>query len=340
MLNTKLLPILPGANKKVISVGSRLPSEIMRILDNFKSDCDTVVLTNGDVWRYFSAEEEIFNHPNLANKNVFLTSMGYTNEYRGNNHWHISFPFFYFNRQIIPFAEKSQNLERGFGCLNHRPALHRLILGTKLFKNDLLKHMIFTQSQYNRRDQKSGDLAVNGLESEILSAISGFDEYKKCLPIIWDHDDYDKWLVRGNEFRESCEHPAYTDTYCNIVTEAECEEIPYSDNVNLPVVTEKSYKPFIAGQIPIMLAAQGHVAYFKSLGFEMMEDLLPKDYDKINTLEKIDAIINVVANGTEYIKDFYFSHLNEIKHNYDLVSSDKVDNLILQNIKDIINGRS
>jgi len=54
-------------------------------------------------------------------------------------------------------------------------------------------------------------------------------------------------------------------------------------------------------------------------------------------LQKVDAIVSTVAKGHEFAKDFYFSHLPEIQHNYELVNSDKVDNLILQRIKDMLN---
>jgi hypothetical protein len=85
-----------------------------------------------------------------------------------------------------------------------------------------------------------------------------------------------------------------------------------------------------------MLTARGHVAYFKSLGFEMMEDLLPAGYDQMNVPQKISAIVAIVSKGNKFIEDFYFSHLKEIQHNYQLINSSKVEELILQNIKDIL----
>ena len=134
----------------------------------------------------------------------------------------------------------------------------------------------------------------------------------------------------------SINHDAYTKAYCNIVTESECEEYPYSRNINLPVVTEKSYIPFRSGQVPIMLAACGHIAYLKGLGFEMMEDLLPMGYDQMPVLQKIENIITIVAKGKDFIEDFYFNHLREIKYNYALINSTKVEELIIKRIKDIM----
>ena len=163
-------------------------------------------------------------------------------------------------------------------------------------------------------------------------------DYLKILPVLWNNK-----MDAIND--HSVNHPAYRDAYCNIVTESEAAtdiELIEStvDYGHLQVITEKSYKPFISCQIPVILACKGHIRYLKSLGFEMMEDLLPSGYDDMYYLDKITAIGNLVNQGHDYIKEFYFSHVREIEHNYELVTSDKVDNLILQNIKDIINGRS
>jgi hypothetical protein len=132
-------------------------------------------------------------------------------------------------------------------------------------------------------------------------------------------------------------HAAYRDAYCNIATESECEEFPYYRDINLPVITEKSYKPFASRQIPIWLAARGHLNYLKGLGFEVMEDLLPNNYDNLQTPDKVMAIVELVKQGTEFIKDFYFSHTREIQHNYELFNSDVVEKLIVQRITDTIN---
>ena len=51
---------------------------------------------------------------------------------------------------------------------------------------------------------------------------------------------------------------------------------------------------------------------------------------------KIENIITIVTKGKDFIEDFYFNHLREIKHNYELINSTKVDDLVLQNIKDIL----
>jgi hypothetical protein len=85
-----------------------------------------------------------------------------------------------------------------------------------------------------------------------------------------------------------------------------------------------------------MLAPRGHIDYLKGLGFEMMEDLLPMGFDQMPVLQKIENIITTVAKGKDFIENFYFNHLREIKHNYELINSTKVEELVYKRIKDII----
>ena len=210
--------------------------------------------------------------------------------------------------------------------------MHRTLLGYQLYKNKLLDDIMFSQNVFDNAHA----LTRASQDAKILN-LENFEEYRNLLPIRAQMEI----IPEGQAFRGAhnsavLTHPAHTKAYCNIVTESECEEYPYSRNINLPVITEKSYKPLRAGQIPIMLAARGHIAYFKSLGFEMMEDLLPAGYDQMNVPQKISAIVAIVSKGNKFIEDFYFSHLKEIQHNYELINSSKVEELILQNIKDVL----
>jgi len=317
-----------------INIGSRPPDQIFNILDTTEIISDCVLLFNGDVWRYFDAEQDIFNHPALSGKTVFLQTLGYTNTKYNELHYHISYPEFYFartkNTNILPLAN---NLKYGFSCLNNTLSIERFILGYNFYESNLLDNIIFSQNL--RFSENTFARLEEDLDDEYNELdLPNFYEYKKLLPISYYEDTTDHGKIARDH---AVDHPAFKDAYCNIAVESACEEYPYERNINLPVITEKSYKPFRARQIPLMIGARGHYAYLKSLGFEMMEDLLPSGYDVMPFLQKVDAVVSTVAKGQEFAKDFYFSHLMEIEHNFDLVNSDKVDNLILQRIKDILN---
>lgn len=327
-----LLGVLPDNNKKVIDISSQFPTDILKHLDQIANSVDSVVLTNVDVWRYFDFHETIFNHPNLQDKQIFLQTLSYTNKKINNRCWEISYPLFYWTmeKSTDQFVAKPNNLAHGFSCLNNTNNTHRTLLGYLLYENNLLGDIIFSQNIVN------DGYAITRIseDSKILNLVN-FEKYKRLLPIR-STEPIDSVTKLNFVNDHSINHNAYTKAYCNIVTESECEEYPYSRNINLPVITEKSFKPLMSGQIPIMLAARGHIAYLKSLGFEMMEDLMPAGYDQMAVVEKINSIIDIVSRGKDFIKDFYFDHLTEIQHNYALVNSNKVEHIILQRIKDVL----
>jgi len=324
-----------------ISISSQSPDQILDTIDTTEIISDCVLLLNGDAWRYFDSEQDIFNHPALSGKTVFLQTLGYTNKKYNDFHYHISFPSWYWTRILRDekFAPLSSNLEYGFSCLNNVTSIHRFILGHNFYINNFLDDMIFSQNLLGEHlDRLEEDL--NDEYSEL--DLPKFHGYKNLLPIILKEEEHNGPI----DFKYHKGRPgwlthftlsAHTNAYCFICTESDIEEYPYNRNNNLPVVTEKSFKAFQTRQLPLILGARGHYAYFKSLGFEMMEDLLPSGYDDMPFLQKVDAIVSTVAKGHEFAKYFYFSHLPEIQHNYELVNSDKVDNLILQRIKDMLN---
>ena len=316
---SQLVNILPG-RVQVIDISSNTPPEIFQKLNSFHSACDTVLLKNYDVWRYMEYENEIFNHANLAGRNVFLQYMGYTNHRVSERHWKISFSFSYYIREPDVLPIKEHGLPFGYGCLNNYPSVHRVMLGHALWYNNLLPQVIFSQNN-------------NGaMDADVFNTLPDFETYRSMLPIRWEHErDID------NFFRDhKLAHPAFNEAYCNIITESEIAAVPYYQDVDLPIISEKTFKAYRSCQIPMALACRGQVEYTRGLGFEPMEDFAPLGFDQMGPLEKIEAIVKTVGQGREYAESYYFDHLREIQHNVRLVQSDQVDQLILQRIKSML----
>lgn len=327
-----LLQVVPGQE---INISSQPPDQILTRLDSCHINQNTVIFTNGDVWRYSDRLEEISRHPKLLTKKVILQTPGYTNTKFNDRLYEISYPVFYWCKvtSTDAFAPMDQNLKYGFSCLNNNNNIHRTLLGYKLYSNNLLSDMIFSQ---NLRDSFYTNRVLEDI-NELNLDLDSYQDYLKLLPIIHSSESHIKNFDARNYSPGSINHEAYHNAYCNIVTESECEQYPYSQDINLPVSTEKTYKPFSSKQVPLMLVARGHIEYLQGLGFELMTDLLPPGFDNMPVLQKIDRIVDIVKQGREFIKDFYFSHLKEIQHNYELINSDKVEKIILQRIKSTLN---
>jgi len=321
--------LFPGSKKVIINGPTYDPEQFC--IDQFNKlpdNCDTVLFYTGDVWALHE-NKRIFRHPNILDKTFFLIGQGYQNRQLGPRQFEIASHSFYFSRHVEPMQIKPRGLDKGFGCLNNRASFARLLLGYKLWLNGLLTDMIFSQSTFD-----AWWTSLNQSPPEIVSTLQYFDLYQKLLPIKTDND-IDPRLFAGDH---SINHKAHRETYCNIVTETESGDDIYRtlSVKKLEIITEKTYKPFISCQIPLILACPGHLQCLKEFGFEMMEDLLPAEFDSLGAWDKIDAITKIVSLGPEYIENFYFDHIREITHNYELVSSDKVGQQILSNIKNFI----
>lgn len=303
-----------------IGASSEFPDNIISRIK--KAEHDTVIVYNGDPWRYRKEIESV-----NTDKKVFLLHSGHENTVYKNGMVEISVPDAYFVRQRTdaPFVPLDTDLSYGFSCLNNRVAIHRTLLGCKLLARDLLKTLIYSQGVFDYSEF---------WETEFPETVpDNYYEFKK----MWPYKTIDEKEFNGSGIEgQLVEHPAFHQAYCHIVTETETEEFPYDRNINLPHVSEKSFKPFISKQIPVLLAPRKQIAYLEGLGFEMMRDFLPDNFDDLNTMDRIDAIVDLVAKGKEYAKDFYFSHIPEIKHNYELVNSDKVEQLILDRLRDFV----
>jgi len=318
-----LFDYLPG-NIFLINVSSKTPAEIVDQFDQmFRTKIvppnSTICLINGDVWRY-SNHTEIFDHVLLQDKLVFNVTLGYENKKIKDKVWQLSWPWCYFSilRKNKPKTIKT-TCNYGISCLNNKPSSHRLLLGYNFYKNNLLDDIIFSQNNAPWFDGL--------MDLEFLEKIDDFNNYQNLLPITYQEPPTD-YQVFAND--HSINHPAYIDAFCNIVTES-CEIDP-----GLQVNTEKTFKPFIAAQIPVFYACPGHLPYLTDLGFEVMENVIPGGYDHLGMDERIQKIIWLVKQGKHYIEDFYAQHIREIQHNLELVYSSNVEKKILSNIHNVI----
>lgn len=325
-----LKEILPK-HSVFLNISCLFPDEIEKLIDSNLKLSNCLILFNDHVWRY----SKHFSEKNY-NAKIIIVTIGYENLKYSDNYVEISYPSWYFQRsKSISVHDKQRGLNYGFGCLNNRTSIERILLGYSLFKEKLLDNIIFSQNLYPHHEAER-NLNIFFEHPFIFEYFdfSRYDEYRSLLPIIAENE---KRYQSPFTLDHTIQHNAYLKTYCNIITENECESWPYYQNENLPVITEKSYKPFLSKQIPLYLAARGHLRYLKKYGFETMDDFVPRNYDNFNTIEKIKAIVEIVKLGKEYVEDFYFSHLREINHNYQLVLSDKVESIIKQELVEFLN---
>jgi len=310
-----LLQLLPGKNKIRVGLSSRHPFEIIECLTQLSS-YDTILLTQTDVWRY-GADKTLIEFFESKPQKFYISTLGYQNKKICNNAYELAHDTFWFSKSNTELNLKPANSTLGFGCLNRMPRFHRTMLGLKLWQSNLLNKLV-----YSLNDVSEG---TSYLQTQLLNE-PGWEEFANQVPF--------KYLDSDGVFNDhSTLHPAYS-TYCNIITESETEYFGYNEKYPTPVITEKSWKPFLSCQIPVYLTAQGHLKYLNKFGLELFEHILPSGYDDMDTFAKIKAIVDLVANCD--IKDVYFENIDGIQHNHELVTSDKIGQQIVAEILDFV----
>lgn len=96
------------------------------------------------------------------------------------------------------------------------------------------------------------------------------------------------------------DHPKIQGALFNIITETAYESnahIKKSQEHPLPGMSEKTFKAFILGQIPVWAAPYKSVECYRQLGFDVFDDIIDHSYDNtVDPEKRITQIINVIKN--------------------------------------------
>jgi hypothetical protein len=182
------------------------------------------------------------------------------------------FPFWaiWSSHRVINYNESPKKYK--LSCLNGTPWEHRKLIYLGLSQKLYFKDMIFTFG--NRKGYQSfpSDLKLTSEEQENFSQLS-------TNVTFLDSDSSFDIDVTTN-------HPAYTDSYLNLVTETNI----FTDT---PMLSEKTFKPILAGQLFILLAAPGAVQFLRDVGLDTFDDIIDHSYDNVVDIrDRLQQILN------------------------------------------------
>jgi len=201
-------------------------------------------------------------------------------------------------------------------CLNRFPFPHKVYVYFKLmsenYDNKNLISFYGLKDPYNlQRQMDINDLWDIPVSIKNMIVNSGFLKEKCCVPEdnLWNND-------------HSILHPAFSDTYLNIITEStHCTTF----------FTEKTCKPLCAGQLFLSPNAKNNVTALRHLGFEVFDSELDShSYDsEDNFITRIDKMFLLLSKIYTDIPDIYYKNFDKIKYNREYFLSDKfIDNLL------------
>jgi hypothetical protein len=126
----------------------------------------------------------------------------------------------------------------------------------------------------------------------------------------WFREDNVNYVNWG----ETYESLSYKNSYLNITTETEFDTTEIH-------VTEKSFKPFVAYQFPLILASPNHIREIrKRYNFDWFDDIIDHSYDSITDhRERLFAFakeIKRINDNKEFFIDFYKNNKQRFEKNH------------------------
>jgi hypothetical protein len=165
-------------------------------------------------------------------------------------------------------------------CLNGTQWEHRKLTYLLLSERDYFNDMVFT---FNQRPH-------HGILTEELSlTIEETDKFQRLPPeVAFVNTDN----VIGIDL--SINHPAYQEAYINLVTETTVNNLT-------PMLSEKTFKPIIAGQLFVLIASPGAIQFLRDIGIDTFDDIIDHSYDQIEdtkiriqrAVEEVDRLVKL-----------------------------------------------
>ncbi|MCV3765728.1 FkbM family methyltransferase [Rhizobium sp. TRM95796] len=181
------------------------------------------------------------------------------------------------------------DINRSFSIMNGMPRPHRQALMMLLKRNDLIANVDY--SWWNTSNEKNK---------------SGFSNYAKATKLVFSKlgfsDEEFEWLSNLDEVRiESTgnnTHYMCEDVPRDFLSRSNYHLVSETDfaDKNVMRLTEKTLKPIIAGVPFLMVGVPGIVSYLRSLGVDMVDDVIDHSYDDIeDPSDRLTAIAAEIA---------------------------------------------
>jgi hypothetical protein len=187
-------------------------------------------------------------------------------------------------------------------------------------------------SLYDHPHAKISELDISGIPFINQEQVKIWDEEIKHTIKMYEYDLYQH--SPQNPFNVL--FPGHVDAYCNLVMEHSME---------IEILSEKSFKPFVSKQIPVFCAQAGACAALTKLGFDLFYDFIDHNiYDNIVDsanfdkpwIERILVVHELIdklytTNFTDFIESLQTKH--RLEKNCDYFYSNNIDKLCLEKLQ-------
>lgn len=225
----------------------------------------------------------------------------------------IFFPYFFFRCNLkYKFKPTVGKRSYQYSCLNRNPRSHRLYTIYKILNSSINANCML--SSHGLVCPYSQEFKI--IDKHFLDLPVVVREYLKTINLnisAYAGDSGNNFDEPGNPGDHDWTHPAFSDTYLNIVTES---------SAMVSFVTEKTFKPLAAGQLFLLVSGPGTVDALRYLGFDTYDSILNNhSYDlETNYQTRINQLIDLLES-IKNIEELYFSNLITIQQNQEYALS-------------------
>ena len=202
--------------------------------------------------------------------------------------------------KLEPLKTKNFNSNYNYLSLNrnarhHRTMLVSLLYGLQLDNTGLISGMF--KNSVHAIPSKHTHWQFNNKQQEIKNLVdTGFRKFK-TTPLTLDDDKETKGSYPESantvNFQQNLIN-YYRDTFVEIITETSCTEKCFN-------LTEKTLNSIYGKSFPILISSQGIVAFLRTMGMDVFDDIVDHSYDTIEN--PIDRIYQAVASNKELLTD-------------------------------------
>lgn len=264
-----LLPYLieiQDTNFYIMETADSLTAEDHEIINNNKID---MVL-----YMFFTHVTNAVDY--LNDPNITVITWDYNTKFKN----HLYCPYFAFDdwfRDVDAFySNRSNKKQFTFSCLNNLARPQRVAVMYKLYELTNFQNSIVSLSKtclYTPYEFLTLESLVNKVSyfTEVDETIA--KDLYDILPIQSKLEvKQDGWKLGKSQTQHPNwqSHPAYYNSYFNLVTETD-----WNDSL----LSEKTFKPIISQQFFILAAGHGSVNLLRNLGFDVYDDIIDHGYD-------------------------------------------------------------
>jgi hypothetical protein len=235
------------------------------------------------------------------------------------------------NRKHKTVYDTQLTKSKGIMCLNRNLTWHRMYLLMLLTEKNWFDKISY--SFLNNIDHRTDAIAVKQYLTE--SEIDKIKSLDSMLPIKCGsemHLEKNKIPIMWTEGASTVSTQEYRDCAISLVTETSLTEGV--------ILTEKTCKPFMAYQIPIMVGPVGANKFLQDMGLDMFEDYIPwKSWDSETDhklkMQKIVLFLDQLMSKDTAEQDILTAHKNfypRLIHNKERFHSKEFQNLLTHQI--------